>query len=67
MQLEYKKGTFVPYPCLGGCNHHLRLAEDIAELESSVEVSLECPTCRVERKLSVGEVKQIINSQYLCG
>ena len=52
MQPQYKKGSFVPYPCLGGCNHHLRLAEDITESESSEVVRLECPTCRIERKLS---------------
>ncbi|MCK8817209.1 hypothetical protein MWH28_07530 [Natroniella sulfidigena] len=62
MQNKFVAGRYVNYPCVKGCNHHLQLKEDISELAGDAEVSLECPTCDIERKYSVKEVMSIINS-----
>ncbi|WP_408955736.1 hypothetical protein [Natroniella sp. ANB-PHB2] len=53
---------YVNYPCVEGCNHHLQLKEHLSGLAQEAEVSLECPTCNVERKHSVREITSIINS-----
>ncbi|MCK8828195.1 hypothetical protein MWH25_10670 [Natroniella acetigena] len=62
MKNKFAAGRYVNYPCIKGCNHHLRLKEDISELAQDTEASLECPTCDVERKYSVQDLKSIINS-----
>jgi hypothetical protein len=61
-RMKIKAGQPVPCPCPGGCNHQLQIKEDNLAVDKKEKITLECTSCKLEKKVTGRELIQIINS-----
>ena len=62
--IEIKRGNYLSYPCVNGCGHHMRLKDEIDDLEAADQITLECPDCNQKKKYSAAELTGIVNSNF---
>ena len=61
---KMKKGNYLSYPCVNGCGHHMRLKDEVENLETTEQITLECPDCNQEKEYSAAELTGIVNSDF---